>query len=203
MPLSYIICLYNLNYLAHIYFSNSCRQVAVGNFIGDFVKGRRYKAFPLGIRKGILLHRQIDHFTDNHPVFKETVELLRPSFGRYSGIMADMYYDYLLASDFDQYGNGQSLDQFARNFYWSVLLYYWWLPKRVKGFIFHFIKTNRLKRYGTLDGLQQSLEIMSVYKSSAINPTLGIEFLAANESQLRDHFDQFMTAALQKFPHGR
>jgi len=112
-----------LNYLAHIYFSDSCRQVAVGNFIGDFVKGRRYKAYPSGIRKGILLHRQIDHFTDNHPAFKETVELLRPSFGRYSGIMADMYYDYLLASDFDRYGNGRSLDQFARNFYWSVLLY--------------------------------------------------------------------------------
>ena len=189
-----------MNYLAHIYFSDSCRQVAVGNFIGDFVKGRRYKAYPSGIRKGILLHRQIDHFTDNHPAFKETVELLRPSFGRYSGIMADMYYDYLLASDFDRYGNGRSLDQFARNFYWSVLLYYWWLPKKVKGFIFHFIKTNRLKKYGTLAGLQQSLEIMSVHKSSAINPTLGIEFLAANESQLRNHFDQFMMEALQKFP---
>ena len=189
-----------MNYLAHIYFSDSCRQVAVGNFIGDFVKGRRYKAYPSGIRKGILLHRQIDHFTDNHPAFKETVELLRPSFGRYSGIMADMYYDYLLASDFDRYGNGRSLDQFARNFYWSVLLYYWWLPKKVKGFIFHFIKTNRLKKYGTLAGLQQSLEIMSVHKSSAINPTLGIEFLAANESQLRNQFDQIMMEALQKFP---
>ncbi len=190
-----------MNYLAHIYFSDSCRQVAVGNFIGDFVKGRRYKAYPSGIRKGILLHRQIDHFTDNHPAFKETVELLRPSFGRYSGIMADMYYDYLLASDFDRYGNGRSLDQFARNFYLSVLLYYWWLPKKVKGFIFHFIKTNRLKKYGTFDGLQQSLEIMSVYKSSAINPTLGIEFLAANESQLRNQFGQFMSEALKKFPH--
>ncbi|MDD4453151.1 MAG: acyl carrier protein phosphodiesterase, partial [Proteiniphilum sp.] len=137
----------------------------------------------------------------NKPIqTKVLVELLRPSFGRYSGIMADMYYDYLLASDFDRYGNGRSLDQFARNFYWSVLLYYWWLPKKVKGFIFHFIKTNRLKKYGTLAGLQQSLEIMSVHKSSAINPTLGIEFLAANESQLRNHFDQFMMAALQKFP---
>lgn len=189
-----------MNYLAHIYFSDSCRQVAVGNFIGDFVKGRRYKAYPSGIRKGILLHRQIDHFTDNHPAFKETVELLRPSFGRYSGIMADMYYDYLLASDFERYSNGQSLNQFAHNFYLSVLFYYWWLPERVKRFIFHFIGTNRLKKYDTFAGLQQSLEIMSVHKSSAINPTLGIEFLAANESQLRNHFDQFMMEALQKFP---
>ncbi|MCE5204483.1 MAG: ACP phosphodiesterase [Porphyromonadaceae bacterium] len=192
-----------MNYLAHIYFSDRCRQVAVGNFIGDFVKGRRYKAYPSGIRKGILLHREIDHFTDTHPVFQETVQLLRPSFGRYSGIMADMYYDYFLASDFERYSNGQRLNQFARNFYLSVLLNYWWLPERVKGFIFHFIGTNRLKKYETFDGLQQSLEIMSAHKSTAINPTLGIEFLATNEQQLRIHFDQFMTEALQKFPHQR
>jgi len=97
-----------LNYLAHIYFSDSCRQVAVGNFIGDFVKGRGYKSYPSGIRKGILLHREIDHFTDNHPVFQETVALLRPSFGRYSGIMADMYYDYLLASDLNGTAMGRA-----------------------------------------------------------------------------------------------
>lgn len=188
-----------MNYLAHIYFSGTCRQVAVGNFIGDFVKGQGYKVYPSGIRKGILLHREIDHFTDTHPIFKETVELLRPSFGRYSGIMADMYYDYLLASDFERYSNGQSLDKFARNFYLSALFYYRWLPKGVKAFIFHFIKTNRLKKYGTFDGLQQSLTIMSIHKSSAINPALGIEFLVANEPQLRNHFNQFMTEAIQKF----
>ncbi|MEL7655810.1 MAG: ACP phosphodiesterase, partial [Bacillota bacterium] len=60
---------------------------------------------------------------------------------------------------------------------------------------------NRLQKYETFAGLQQSLEIMSVHKSAAINPILGIEFLAANEQQLRNHFDQFMTEALQKFPH--
>lgn len=201
MLISQINSLFHLNYLAHIYFSDSCRQVAVGNFIGDFVKGRRYNDYPSGIRKGILLHRKIDHFTDNHPIFQDTVQLLRPSFGRYSGIMADMYYDYLLASDFERYSHGQHLNQFAKNFYLSVLLNYWWLPERVKGFIFHFIGTNRLKKYETLGGLQQSLEIMYLHKSAAINPTLGIEFLAANESQLRSHFDHFMNDALLMFPH--
>lgn len=188
-----------MNYLAHIFLSNGNRQVAVGNFIGDFVKGREYKTYPSCIKKGILLHREIDHFTDNHPVFQETVQLLRPTFGRYSGIIADMYYDYLLASDFERYSNGKRLNRFARNFYLSVLINYWWLPKRVKGFIFHFIGTDRLTKYNSFAGLQQSLEIMSLYKSSAINPSLSIEFLAANESKLRNHFDRFMVDALQKF----
>jgi len=192
-----------LNYLAHIYFSGTNRQVAVGNFIGDFVKGRKYDEYPSNIKKGILLHREIDHFTDTHPVFLETVDLLRPTFGRFSGIMADMYYDYLLASEFEIYGNGESLGNFSLNFYFSAMLYYRWLPARVKGFIFHFMRTNRLKRYATYDGLQESLEIMSVYKSSAINPLLGIEFLATNEAQLRSHFRMFMTEARQEFQHQR
>ena len=188
-----------MNYLAHIYFSGSQRQVAVGNFIGDFVKGKAYEDYPPGIKKGILLHRKIDHFTDTHPVFQETVELLRPSFGRYSGIMADMYYDYLLASEFDNYTNGKSLGSFTRNFYISALLYYKWLPQKVKGFFFHFIGTNRLKKYATYKGLHDSLEIMSVYKSNSINPDLGIEFLAQNEKQLRAYFNQFLKEAIQKF----
>ena len=188
-----------MNYLAHIYFSGKNRKVAVGNFIGDFVKGNSYDKYPLSFQEGILLHREIDQFTDTHPIFRESVDLIRPSFGRYSGIMVDMYYDYLLASDFERYSNGQNLGKFSRNFYLSALLYYRWLPKKVKGFIFHFIRTNRLEEYATHDGLEYSLKIMSVYNSSAINPTLGIEVLAKNEAQLRKLFEIFIVDAKKSF----
>jgi|SRR5690554_914525 acyl carrier protein phosphodiesterase len=188
-----------MNYLAHIYFSGKNRKVAVGNFIGDFVKGNSYDKYPLSFQEGILLHREIDQFTDTHPIFRESVDLIRPSFGRYSGIMVDMYYDYLLASDFERYSNGQNLGKFSRNFYLSALLYYRWLPKKVKGFIFHFIRTNRLEEYATYDGLEYSLKIMSVYNSSAINPTLGIEVLAKNEAQLRKLFEIFIVDAKKSF----
>lgn len=174
--------------------------MAVGNFIGDFVKGKSYEKYPSSFQKGILLHREIDHFTDNHPIFRETLDLIRPSFGRYSGIMADMYYDYLLASDFKRYSNGQDLGKYSRNFYLSAMLNYRWLPKKVKGFIFHFIRTNRLEEYATFDGLQYSLKIMSIYNSSAINPTLGIEVLAENEVELRRLFEIFMKDAQKIFP---
>ncbi len=186
-----------MNYLAHIYLSGGNRQLQVGNFIGDFVKGRKYQDFPKGICKGILLHREIDRFTDSHPLFLETVELLKPSFGRYSGIIADMYFDYLLASDFRRYSHSTSLGLFAANFYLSAILNYRWLPERVKGFIFHFIWTNRLKQYSTYEGLEYSLKIMSHYKSSAINPELSIAFLRENENILRSRFNLFMPEAIE------
>lgn len=182
----------NLNYLAHIYLSGDDRQMQVGNFIGDFVKGRQHENYPKRIQNGILFHREIDTFTDAHPVFGEIVELLRPVFGRYSGIIADMYFDYLLASDFNTYNSNHDLNRFAFNFYISVLWNYRWLPERVKRFIFHFVSTNRLKKYASYEGLESSLQIMSNYKSKAIDPELTISFLKENESALRNYFNQFM-----------
>ena len=57
-----------MNYLAHFYLSNHDKNLIVGNYIADDVKGKAYLDYPLEIQKGILLHRKIDDFTDNHPI---------------------------------------------------------------------------------------------------------------------------------------
>lgn len=181
-----------MNYLAHIYLSGSDRELQLGNFLGDFVKGKAYEKYPEPLKTGILLHREIDSFTDSHPIFCETVDILRPTFSRYSGIMTDLYYDYCLATDFEKYSPNKSLDNVARNFYITTIINYRNLPDRVKSFIFHFISTNRLKKYSTMEGLEDSLRIMSEKKSSAINPELSIEFLKDNETIIRDKFNAFM-----------
>jgi acyl carrier protein phosphodiesterase len=85
-----------MNHLAHSILSFPNPQVLLGNFIGDFVKGRAWEAYPPEIRKGILLHRSIDAFTDAHPAVRESVRRLRPLAGRYSGPLADVLYDHLL-----------------------------------------------------------------------------------------------------------
>ena len=60
-----------MNYLAHTFLSGDSDQVRIGNFIGDYVKGSDFNFYPEGIKKGIILHRHIDYFTDNHPVVQE------------------------------------------------------------------------------------------------------------------------------------
>ena len=180
-----------LNYLAHIFLSGSDSQIQIGNFIGDFVKGNKLNAYPDRIRKGIVLHRKIDSYTDSHPVVRETIAILRPAFGRYSGIVADMYFDYFLAINFYNYASQKSLRTFAFRFYFHTLINYRHLPDRVKGFIFHFISTNRLERYSTLYGLKNSLIIMANHKVSAIKPEKTIEFLVDNHTDLEKLFHQF------------
>ena len=54
-----------MNFLAHLYLSGDSDEIKVGNFIADHVKGKRYLSYPEDIQTGILLHRQIDSFTDN------------------------------------------------------------------------------------------------------------------------------------------
>ncbi|MDP4238336.1 MAG: ACP phosphodiesterase [Bacteroidota bacterium] len=180
-----------MNYLAHIYLSGTDSEVQIGNFIGDFVKGSQLNAYPENIRRGIVLHRKIDSFTDSHPVVRETIALLRPTFGRYSGILVDMYFDYFLANNFSDYLRQKSLDKFAFHFYFVALVNYRYLPERVKGFIFHFIFTNRLSKYSKLAGLKDSLEIMANHKVPAIHPEETITFLIQNRDELEKLFHQF------------
>jgi acyl carrier protein phosphodiesterase len=179
-----------VNYLAHIFLSGPHPEIKLGNFFGDFVKGSQFHHFPKRVREGIVLHRKIDEFTDSHPVFRETVLLLRPYFGRYAGIMADMYYDHMLAESFHQYSE-VSLRCFAYNFYIHALLRYPMLPPRIKRFIVHFVSTNRLQQYATYQGLQRSLEIMRDRKSSAFQPELAIEVLDGNFNEIYQQFHLF------------
>lgn len=185
-----------LNYLAHIFLSGTDSQVKIGNFIGDFVKGNQLNSQPSCIRSGIVLHRKIDSFTDSHPVVIEIIGMLRPVFGRYSGIIVDMYFDYFLAVSFFDYA-GVRLSTFAFRFYVDLLFYYKYLPVRVKRFVFHFIATNRLKRYSTLEGLKSSLQIMSNHKIPAIEPDKTIDFLIQNHDELEDKFHQFFPDLIQ------
>ena len=73
-----------MNYLSHIYLSGDSEEVKLGNFIGDFVKGQQFLKFPPNVGKGILLHRQIDSFTDSHCIVNECIVKLRPGFWKYS-----------------------------------------------------------------------------------------------------------------------
>ncbi len=180
-----------MNYLAHIFLSGKDSHIQIGNFIGDFVKGSNYNNYPVRIRKGILLHRKIDTFTDTHSIVKETVAFLRPTFGRYSAIILDMYFDYFLAIHFSKYHSRKSLRVFAFRFYISAILNYNLLPIRVKGFIFHFIFTDRLSKYSNLKGLKSSLQIMSNYKIKALQPEETIHFLIENHIELEKQFHLF------------
>ena len=88
-----------MNYLAHAYLSFGNPALLAGNIIADFVKGKQIEKYPEELQQGIKLHREIDEFTDFHPIVKDTKKVFEKSAGRYSGSFLDIVYDHFLALD--------------------------------------------------------------------------------------------------------
>jgi len=105
-----------MNHLAHCFLSFDNEDLLVGNFIGDFVKGSAWKSYPEGVQQGILLHRTIDSFTDNHPLERRSKERIRSFAGRYAGPVVDVLYDHLLALHWAKYAD-EAFDFFCKKVY--------------------------------------------------------------------------------------
>ena len=179
-----------MNYLAHIFLSGNDRCIQIGNFSGEGVKGDGYKQYPRKFQQGILLHREIDAFSDRHPLVREAVGIGRETFGRYSAVVNDILFDYFLASRFQDYA-GLPLKRFSRRFYTALAWNYRHLPERFQGFIWHFILTDRLCRYASLTGIQQSLEIMTRYRGLQIDPAQTPLFMQEHGERLQKIFREF------------
>lgn len=92
-----------MNHTAHCFLSFADADLLLGNFIGDYVKGKSWMDYPQGIQNGIILHRSIDSFTDNHPATRQSVARIRAFAGRYAPPVVDILYDHLLCRYWDRY----------------------------------------------------------------------------------------------------
>lgn len=185
-----------MNYLAHLYLSGDDENVITGNFIGDYVKGKNYLKYPGKIREGIILHRQIDSFTDTHPRFREVKKLLRPEFGLFSGIITDLLYDHFLAVNWNDFATC-TLREFTKKMHSVLLSHFFYLPARVQGFLPSLIKNRRLESYATKDGMVHTLKIMSRYTSLPENALDAMEIMEENFDFLHQNFEAFMDEMIE------
>jgi acyl carrier protein phosphodiesterase len=150
-----------MNFLSHIYLSGENEKLMVGNFIGDFVKGKRaLEQFEPAIVKGIELHRTIDEFTDTHRVVSASKDRLRPKYRHYSGVIVDVFYDHFLAKNWDGY-HAQPLPEFAAKAYHTLKSFDPILPKEVKQMLPYMTTGNWLVNYGRTEGIHRALSGMA------------------------------------------
>ena len=105
-----------MNHLAHCFLSFGDEDLLLGNFIGDYVKGSAWKNYPKGVQNGILLHRTIDAFTDEHPAACQSKERIRLFAKRYAAAVTDVLYDHLLAIHWERY-SAAPFDDFVEKTY--------------------------------------------------------------------------------------
>ncbi|TXE19686.1 DUF479 domain-containing protein [Psychroserpens burtonensis] len=149
-----------MNFLAHIFLSNNDNQITIGNFIADGIRGKRYKKYPINIQKGILLHRQIDTFTDAHPTVRLSTKRLHKNYGHYSGVIVDILYDHFLAKNWSQYSE-VPLPDYIDNFYDLLEDNFETLPIRIQKMMPHMIADNWLLSYAKIEGIQKVLNGMN------------------------------------------
>lgn len=150
-----------MNFLAHIYLSGSNPKIMVGNFIGDFVKGRNLMdQFEPEIVKGITLHRSIDEFTDHHPVVQESKQRLRPKYRHYAAVIVDVFYDHFLARYWSNY-HTEHLSHFSAQAYSTIQDHWLILPEDVKQMLPYMMNDNWLLNYGKIEGIHRALHGMS------------------------------------------
>lgn len=142
-----------MNFLAHIYLSGDNDLLKIGNFMADSIRGHSYDNYPTEIRKGILLHRSIDSFTDMHPIYRQSKHRLHEKYGHYSGVIMDIFYDHFLAKNWNKYSDVK-LEDYAENFYLLLKDQYEVLTERAKGMMPYMIGRNWLVSYASLEGLE-------------------------------------------------
>jgi acyl carrier protein phosphodiesterase len=185
-----------MNFLAHLYLSGSSNKILVGNFIADFVKGKQIELFEDEIVKGILLHRQIDAFTDSHPIVSQSKLRLREKYRHYSGVLVDIFYDHYLAKNWHKHSE-LLLHDFARISYETIIKHNDILPPKVIYMLPFMIKNNWLVNYANLEGIERVLQGMSRRTSFVSNMEFAVNDLKEHYQQFEEEFNLFFPELVQ------
>jgi len=145
-----------MNYLAHLLLSGNDEDVIFGNFIGDAIKGKQYQEYPLDIQKGILLHREIDTFTDSHPVYLQSKRRFYKNYPKISGVITDILYDHLLCIEWKKHTT-ENLQDFIKNSYAFLDTKVLEMPIRMTPVYEHMRTHDWFSRYQTKEGTALSL----------------------------------------------
>lgn len=153
-----------MNFLAHLLLSGENEKVIMGNYVGDFIKGRltgdKVAGWDADFLLGLKLHRHIDMFTDEHSIVREAKKLAAQTLGKTAGIAIDIYFDYFLAKYFDQFCT-ESLADYSNRLYDLIRRNDTFVPLHMKSMTRTMIKQDWLNTYATLDGIKITFDRLS------------------------------------------
>ncbi|WP_304196403.1 acyl carrier protein phosphodiesterase [Flavobacterium alvei] len=179
-----------MNFLAHIYLSGENDLIKIGNFMADGIHGKHFDSFPIEIRKGIILHREIDTFTDSHPLFRQSTKRLHANYHHYSGIIVDIFYDHFLAKNWKNYSD-EKLEDYTERFYQSLRDNFEVLTPKTQKMVPYLVTQNWLLSYQTVEGIEIILEKMDNRMKRNSNMRFAVAELRTFYSEFEEEFTLF------------
>jgi len=184
-----------VNFLAHLHLADPDPGLMLGGIVADFARNPEVAALPEGVQAGVRLHRLIDSYTDSHPVVRGSVGRIAEKYHWFSGIIIDIYYDHILARDWGRY-SAEPLADFAGRAYALLDQALPLAPEESARFIRSFIDDDRLARYATPEGIEDTLarvsrRIAGRIPKNAIRLERAMPDLLAKDDRLSADFHAF------------
>lgn len=190
-----------MNFLAHLLLSGEKEKVIIGNYVGDFVKGRLTDEKTVNWDKefvtGLKLHRYIDSVTDTHPVVREAKAKAAEVYGRIAGIIMDIYFDYFLAKYFNEFC-AEPLEIYSQRIYSVIERNETLIPDVMVPMSRAMIRQDWLNSYADIEGIELTFNRMS-RRADYMNPIkdAGTE-LRKNEEFYFQKFNVFFPELQEK-----
>lgn len=181
-----------MNFLAHMFLTYDDKELTVGNYVADFVRNRDLVLFSDRIVQGIMLHRHIDHFTDNHPEVLKSTRKLRARHNKYAPVVIDVFYDYILSVNWDKFS---SVDKrsFADTIYVHLNEYSDDFPIHLQSISSRMIADDFLLQYGKKEGMEKTFR--RIGRRAKFNSNFETAF-----QDLEENFDEINEGFLNFFP---
>jgi acyl carrier protein phosphodiesterase len=161
----------------------------VGGVAGDWIKGYLPGLLPADLARGVALHRAIDNFAESHPAFRKSRSRISVERRRYAGVLVDIYYDHILASEWSSVSD-LSLEDYCQTVYGLINDRMSDLPVSSHLALNMMAKENWLSSYAQIEGIADVLARMSRRARQPNQLANGEqEFLADVDGFTRDFYE--------------
>jgi acyl carrier protein phosphodiesterase len=179
-----------MNWLAHVVLSEPSPRFRVGNILPDILGLQALAPLDNEFQRGIACHREIDVFTDQHPVFQRSRTRFHDGYRRFAAILVDVYYDHLLAQQWSDHVQAP-LPQFVAGFYEELALVRREIPAEVHPLLDHLRREDWLGANSTSEGPRGALQRVERRLSWRVDLSGAAAIFAREQSALADDFREF------------
>lgn len=179
-----------MNLLSHLYLSGNDTELMIGNFIADHIKGNKISHFKEDIQKGIILHRQIDTYTDAHKIVRKSKRRLHERYRHYDGVIIDIFFDHFLAKNWATYSE-IPLDIYVNSVYQLLEKNKAMLPEKTQKLLPSMVQYNWLYNYQFTNGVQEVLNSINRRTQGKSQMNLASEDLLIHYQLFEEDFTLF------------
>lgn len=182
-----------MNYLGHAFLSFGDADILCGNMMGDMIKGTAaLQDYPEGVRVGLMRHRQIDTFTDEHWAIADAKDIFREPYGLYSGAVVDTLMDYFLANDERFFATDNALWDYAHETYGLLAAKRSYFPEKFLPYYESMVRHNWFYHYRSEEGIYRSLNGLKNRAKHIVEIDTAFAKLMANKEMLRQCYSAFI-----------